>query len=259
MATKSKALQKDAPASTSVAVRKPAGGAVVSIQAALAAQAASMADRTLPPSGSKIKLSPGKMSLPDGTQTPGPIESVVVDFIARNMFYPTGYDKNNIVPPVCFAQGTDPRKLAPSPNSPEPQATDCASCAMNAFGSAPNGKGKACKNERLLALLPPDDAEAPLWTLSVSPTGTKGFDGYVTGVVRTFNVPPVGVVTEIGLDANSEYPVATFGNPQPVADPTDFMARQAEARDLLMVEPDLTGYKAAPAPKKGAQRPAARR
>ena len=35
-------------------------------------------------------------------------------------------------------------KLIPSANSPQAQCEDCASCPMNAFGSA--GKGKACKN-----------------------------------------------------------------------------------------------------------------
>ena len=51
--------KKDAPASTSVAVRKPSSTSVVSIQEALKAQAASMVNRIAPPTGNKIKLKPG--------------------------------------------------------------------------------------------------------------------------------------------------------------------------------------------------------
>ena len=136
MAT-SKAL-KTTPttATTSVAVKAKANTAVVSIKEQIAAQVAAMGDRIAPPTGSKIKLSPGSMTLPDGTRTTDPLDVVIVDFVAKNSFYPGAFDKDNIVPPVCFAIGTNPAKLTPSPNSPEPQASSCAECPMNAFGSA---------------------------------------------------------------------------------------------------------------------------
>lgn len=240
MAT-SKALKKDGPASTSVAVRKPTTGAVVSIKEQLAAQAAAMADRILPPGGNRIKLGSGSMTMPNGEKTPGPIEVVVVDFVARNNFYEGTYDPNNIQPPACFAIGTNPLKMVPSPNSPLPQAKTCAECPMNQFGSA--GKGKACKNERLLALLPPEaEEDTPMWTLSVSPTGIKGWDGYVAGIARTFQSSPVGVITTIGLNDAVDYASLTFSNPVPNPNLELHFARQQEARDLLTVEPDVSGF-----------------
>lgn len=254
MATK--ALQAKTSDSTSVALKK--NNSIVSIKEQLAAQAASVADRIAPPSGSGIKLNPGSMTLPDGTKTPGPLDMVIVDFVAMNQFFPDDFDRNNIKPPVCFAIGSNPLKLVPSPNSPEPQAKTCAECPMNAFGS--KGKGKACNNERKLVLLEPDgDAETPLLTLKVAKMGVKGFDSYVAGVARTFNSGPVGVITTVGLNDSVDYANLTFGNPQPNPNVGEHLTRMEEARAVLATEPDVSGYVAAAATKKPAARPAARR
>lgn len=254
MATK--ALNASTKASTSVAV-KPAksAGSVVSIKDAIAAQVAALGDRIAPPSGNKIKLAPNQITLPDGTKTPGPLEVVIVDFTARNMMYEGDFDANNISPPICFAIGTNPAKLAPSPNAPEPQAKTCAECPMNAFGS--KGAGKACKNERLLAVLPPTaEADDPLWLLSVAPTAIKGFDGYVASVARAFETPPFGVVTTLSLDETKTYALPVFSEPTPNENMAVHFARQGEARELLAVEPDLTQRTAKPAAKAAPRRAA---
>lgn len=245
--------------STSVALKKP-HSSVVSIKDAIATQVAALGDRIAPPGGSKIKLAAGSMTLPNGTKTPGPLEVVVVDFVATNKFYEGTYDANNIQPPVCFAIGTNPLKLVPSTNSPLPQAATCAECPMNQFGSS--GAGKACKNERALAVLPPDaDVETPLWILGVSPTGIKGFDGYVAGVARTFQTIPAGVVTTVELDSSKTYPSLIFGSPVPNPNVNTHFARQEEARAMLAVEPDVSSYGTEKAPMKKAapKRPAVRR
>ena len=251
MATKPKA-----PAtSTAVAVKKPVSGNIVSIQDALKAQAALMGSRTAPATGAAIRLSPGKFTLPDGTTTPGPLELVIVDFTSKNAFYEGAYDPKNISPPACFAIGNDIKNMVPSPNSPKAQASDCASCPMNQFGS--DGDGKACKNSRLLAVLPPDaDADTPMWTLATSPTANKGFDGHVASVARIFEMPPIGVVTSVSLDPNTTYAKLMFSDPQPNANVGVHFARQEEARVMLAVEPDVSGFesKAKAKPKAGGRR-----
>lgn len=232
--------------STAVAVRKPNTGAVVSIKERLAAQAAEMTDRTLPPGGNAIRLSPGKFSLPDGSETPGPVEAVIVDFVSTNSFYEGKFNKDVVTPPICFAIGTNPLKLVPSPNAPEPQAKTCSECPMNQWGS--DGKGKACKNERKLALLPPDATDStPLWVMKVSPTATKSFDAHVNSIARTFQTPPVGAVTSISLDSTQDYPKLVFGDAVPNENLAVHFARQDEAREMLNKEPDLSNY--APASK----------
>ena len=170
MATAKKVAAKAAPAKTgNVVALKKTSGAVVDIQAALRAQAAAVADKTAPASGISIRVTQDKQCvLPDGQKT-SELDVVIVDFVSRNEFYEGAFDKDNMSSPACFAIGNIPAKLIPSANSPQAQCEDCASCPMNAFGSA--GKGKACKNMRLLAVMPPDaDEDTPLWLMKVSPT-----------------------------------------------------------------------------------------
>lgn len=241
------------PKTTAVAVK--AATNIVSIKDALKAQVAALAGRTAPASGNAIRVTQDKnFLLPDGTKTPGPLQLVVVDFISKNLYYPEGFDAKNIVPPTCFAIGTDIKSMVPSKNSPINQnaGSDCASCAMNAWESDPKGgRGKACKNSRVLAVLPPDaDADTPMWTLSVSPTATKGFDSFVSGVARVFEMPPVSVVATVGFNPNETYPSLAFSDPQPNESLAVHFTRQAEAAELLTVEPDVSGWVA---PAKGAK------
>lgn len=249
------ATKKSTSTTTAVARKTASGGAVVSIEAIraqLQTQAAAVNDRIAPPSGTAIRVTQDKQFvLPDGTKTPGPLELVIVDFASANTYYEGTYDPKNIAPPLCFAIGNEPTKLVASDNSPAKQAASCAVCPMNQFGS--NGDGKACKNSRVMAVLPPDaTADTPLWLLRTSPTAIKGFDAYVAGVARMFNLPPIGVVTEVSLDPNSTYPSLRFGNPRPNENLVDHFARQAEAATALYVEPDVSGYQ--PAQKKAGAR-----
>lgn len=251
MATKAKT-------STAVAIKKPTSGNIVSIQEALKAQAAGMGERTAPASGSAIRVTQDKQFvLPDGTKTPGPLQLVIVDFIAKNAFYQGKFDPKNITPPACFALGQNPLKMVPSANAPLGQSVDCTSCPNNQFGS--DGDGKACKNCRVLAVLPPDaDENTPLWTLATSPTANKGFDGFVSSVARVFEMPPVGVVATVGFDENQTYAKLVFSDPQPNANVAVHFARQAEAKAMLAVEPDVSGFVDATAVK-GKAKPMARR
>ena len=244
------ATTKKTPAKpgTAVAVKKASAGSIVSIQEQLKAQAAEMADRTAPASGNSIRVTQDKkFLLPDGTKVEGPLELVVVDFVSKNAFYEGAYDPKAIAPPACFAIGSNPLALVPSAKSPLPQSTDCAGCPNNQFGSS--GDGKACKNSRAMAVLPPDgDADTPLWLLATSPTANKGFDGFVTSVARIFQVPPVGVIVDVDFDPNVTYAKLVFSNPRPNPNLAEHFARQEEARTMLAVEPDVSTFvKAAPA------------
>lgn len=234
---KSKAMAKPG---TAIAIK--AGSNVVSIKEAMAAQLAALADKTAPATGNMIRTTQDKQFiLPDGTKTPGPLELVIVDFASKNSFWEEKFDPKNIKPVACFAMGSNPLKLVPSAKAPLPQASDCGSCPNNQFGS--DGDGKACKNTRVLAVLPPDATEdTPLWLLATSPTANKGFDGFVTSVARVFQMPPVGVVATVGFDPNVTYAKLVFSDPQPNANLEVHFARQAEAQALLEVEPDVSGF-----------------
>lgn len=260
MATKPAAKKAAAKTGTEVAVKN--SSAIVNIQDQLRAQAAATASKIAPATGNKIRYSKGKFILPDGTEAES-LDVVIVDFVSQNLYYESGYDKDNIVPPNCFAIHPDPKGMVPSANSPDKQCDDCGSCPMNQFGSS--GAGKACKNTRLLAVLPPEASEDdPLWLLSVPPTAIKGFDGYVGSVLRTFQMPPVSVVTTVSLDPNEDYYKPVFSNAVPNDNVEMHFARREEAAELLAVEPDVSSFgqtkpKAAPARRPAAKKAVARR
>jgi hypothetical protein len=244
---KSAALKKDTgKATTAVAVRKPSSGAVVNLQEELRKQAAAMNERTMPPGGNKIQVGQDKMfKLPDGSKVPE-ITVCIVDFAVVHNFYENGFDPKNIVPPGCFAVGFNPKQMAPVPESPNLQAEDCQTCPMNQFGS--DGDGKACKNGRLLAVLPANDAgddvdhEADILLLNVSPTALKGFDAFVQSISRTFQTPPVGVLCKVSFDPNQTYSRLMFSDPTPIQSVGEAFARQAEAKDMLTRLPDFSGW-----------------
>lgn len=235
--------------STSTAVAKRPGGAVVSIQDQLKKLAANQTERLPSASGITIGVGQDKMfKFPDGTRA-DTFTGVVVDYVATNFYYEDSYDKDNIKPPACFAIGTlSNDKLTPSANSPAQQAASCGACPMNVFGSG--GKGKACKNGYTLAVLPPDaTVDTPIWLLKVSPTALKAWGAYVRSISSVFETIPVGVTTTFTFDENSDYASIRFNDPAPNENLETCFSRMAEAKKLLETEPDVSAYDA-PAPVK---------
>lgn len=250
--------KKASPAKkTSTAVATRSAGAVVNIkeiQEKLKAQAAALSSRVGSVTGINISLKSKKFAFPDGTKTGDPVELVIVDFKSVNQFFDTDYDEKNPTPPACFAIGDSPNDLVPSDNSPAKQCDTCKGCPMNEFGS--RGEGKACSNTRLLAVLPPDATdETPIWTMRVSATGLKGFDGFVRTVQAGYQLPPIGVIATVSFDDDKSYPLLRFSDPKPNENLAVHFARQDEARKLLESEPDVSGY-SAPQPKAPARKTA---
>jgi hypothetical protein len=256
MATKPAAAKTTKPAAkgTALAVKKAPGGALVDIKAQMAAELAGLAGRVAPASGDKISVNSKVFSLPDGSKA-DVLDVVIVDFISANTFYEGAYDPKNITPPTCFALGQIPTSMVPSDNAPVKQSDTCSACPMNQFGSA--GNGKACKNGRRLAVLPPDaDESTPLMVIDVSPTGLKGFDGYVRSIASKFSMMPIGVVTQLSFDPNEDFPKLVFGEPRPNENMEAHWPRRAEATERLTQEPDVSSYVEPVKP--GARKPAAR-
>lgn len=228
---------------------KAAGTSVVNIQAELKKQAAGIKDRIAAPSGDFIRvMQDKKFKLPNGHEGPGPLNLVILDFICLNQFFDRPYKEGDKTPPACIAIGENPRNMTPDALSPDKQAADCQVCPNNEFGS--KGAGKACANQRLLAVVEDNgDAQAPIYLLRVSPTGIKAFDGYVGSIQSQFESLPVSVVTEVYFDPNSKFPSLRFGNPVPNKNLAVHFDRMAEAAKRLRVVPDVSGY--TPPPKAG--------
>lgn len=185
---------------------------------ALRQELANLRTRIAPPAGNRISLKGRVFTLPDGSTHPGPIAAVVLDWRNSHRYWPQTYDPNQLADPVCFALSREFDALAPHPESPEPQAARCAICPKNVFGTAPNGKAKACKGGRRLAIVPPDaDADAEPMLLDVSPTAISSFESYVLGLA-TEGKMPVEVVTHIGFKPDADYPSLLFAKPKPLTD-----------------------------------------
>lgn len=241
----------------------PKSTSVINYRELMQKQAAEIQNKIGAPGGDKIVVGTDKtFKFPDGRISKDPFKAVIVEFITGHYFYKGKYDPKNIVPPDCFALGTDPKDMFPSENAPDRQAENCQSCPNNQFGS--DGDAKACKNQRLLALLPPDaDAETPFNVLHVSPTALRAFDGYVAKLASVFGKPPSAFVSEVGFNPGKEFATLVFGNPQPLEEDQlpVFLSRQTEAIKRLLTEPDLTQREARqPAkPARGQAQPARRR
>lgn len=220
--------------------------AVVNYDEILAQRAAALSKKIAPPSGDKIRITQAKKFVfPDGQESPGPFSAVILDFVSANEYYTNPYVRGEVVPPDCFAINEEPGLLAPSKNAPKPQSENCSACHWNQYGTARVGKGKACKNTRLLALLPPDaDAASPIWLMSISPTGIQAWDRYVATIYAQFNSTPARVITTIAFDPKVDYPSVRFGNPVPLEPEMmpQFISRLDEARNRLLVEPDYSSF-----------------
>lgn len=84
-------------------------------------------------------------------------DAIVLAHARMNSYYKGIYDPNRRESPDCFAiQGLEQTEMemAPPVELPNKQAEKCFGCRQNEFGSDLRGRGKACKNIHVLALLP---------------------------------------------------------------------------------------------------------
>lgn len=244
-------------AKASTAAPRATSNLPINYQEQLAKESAAIAARIGTPGGGDRIKSKGNQHfvLPDGN-TAEELELVIVDFYSQNLFYDRPFVEGSPVPPACFAIGAEPTTLTPSKNSPAVQADTCTACSNNLFNSDPKGgKGKACKNTRLLSVLPgsavdDDKVDLEIWTLSVPPAAMAFFDGYVRTLAAKHKTSPTGVITRVTLADGQTYfsPRFEVVRPLKASELGTFMRRREEARARLEQEPDVTQYEP-PAPR----------
>ena len=245
MATPKKPAAKAATETTAVARSSRTAVAMPDdAKAQIAADIARLKEKLAAPSGDGILVSQDKhFKFPDQTKVRD-FKGIIIDFVSVNAYYESKYDANNVVPPNCFAIGNVKNdELVPSNNSPDLQAEqgNCKTCWANAFKSADNGSGKACKQSVKLAILT-DTGE--LQRLSISSTGLKAFGIYVRDVMDSFGTPPYGVMTTFVFDEAFEFPSVRCVDPLQLDDKQFAYAfsKRQEALGMLMVEPDVSEF-----------------
>jgi len=166
------------------------------------------------PQGSTIGLKAGQLTY-QGSPVPGnKLDCIIIASTHANLYYEDRYDPDNLTNPICYAYAEAEGDLRPHPESSKPQHETCKGCPQNEFGSAPNGKGKACKNSRHLVLIPANTAadEVPTAEMAVMKlpvTSVKNYAQYVQKCSTLYNRPPLGVITTVTTtpDAKSQFKV----------------------------------------------------
>lgn len=129
-------------------------------------------------------------------------------------YYARAYDPNSTdaAVPDCFSMNGQ----TPDPSCSSPQNPSCSGCHNNVFGSGKDnngnpGKGKACSDRKLLAVLYPnsDTKALEIYGLSLPPASLKAFGAYVN-TLSAANIPLPAAFTVVGFDEKSTYPVLTF-------------------------------------------------
>lgn len=206
------------------------------------------------PQGRKIVIDnkTGNIIAPGDINLGQEVRLIVVDFCSANRFYPGKYDPSNVVPPVCFSFDRVIDDMAPEEEAPEPQHENCKKCPHNQWGS--NGRGKACKNTRELAVVLADELEDPdyepeLFHVSIAPASIKHFDAAVTQIHNLFDSHIIKAIVTMRATPVKDYFEAKFSNF--VANP--YLERvfdlMDEAPDLIAKTPDLTNYTPTPKPR----------
>lgn len=177
---------------------------------------------------------------------PGPLSVIILDYVHMNSYFKGAYDPNNPQRPVCFAidrvlkkkDGTPVSK--PSTNAPEPQGEYCETCPKFQWSSGPNGKGKACKQQRRLIVCAPDAKSVDdVRTIYVSPAAQKNFDAYLNKVLAAGFSTPLQLITDISFDPNQAYPLLTFSVAETHGRVGEMLAIREAAQAILLKEPEV--------------------
>ena len=163
---------------------------------------------------------------------------IIIDSFNENTYYEGKYNPEEPMPPVCYAAGRDGETMFPSEamqvdlNYFQPQHMDggtvlgCQGCPMNQWGSAAQGRGKACQNRRRLTLIPAgqyvprernsrdlvlevfDDArhfeQADIAFFKIPVTSVKNWAKYVHQLATSVRRPPAGVMTRLAIVPHAE-------------------------------------------------------
>lgn len=152
----------------------------------------------------------------------GSIEAVIIKanpVITKN-YYEKGYAEGATEAPDCFSLDG----ARPDSSAPRPQATTCASCPKNVFGSriTPAGKkAKACQDNRRLAIVPLNDMHNEVYggpMLLRIPAGSLGDLAQMGKELKVRGFPYNAVAVRISFDHNVAYPKLVFKPVRPLTE-----------------------------------------
>lgn len=140
----------------------------------------------------------------------GEFNAIIVDALPKvsRTFYAGKYDPDaKPTLPDCWSNLGD----KPEQSAGNPQASNCASCPQNVVGSGENGKGRACRFQRRIALLIEGDDSGDVYQFNVPAKSLFGkgsgnvhpFESYVKFLIANGESPDT-VVTNIAYNLDAE-------------------------------------------------------
>lgn len=178
---------------------KPVSTAIIPWEEELAKQAQedSKAEKV---GGNFFSTKGGTISF-NGNEIGHEMDVVVAGSIYDRAYYPGAY--GDAKTPDCYSLSRDGIGMVPHADVKNKQHDSCDACPHNQFGSAKQGKGKACREYRRLALISADDLkvdevpEATIGLFKVPPTGNKAYAEYVRSVAEVHKRPLWAMITNI--------------------------------------------------------------
>jgi len=145
-----------------------------------------------------------------GDAVRGDIDVIIVHALPKvsRVFYAGAYDPNaKPTLPDCWSNNGD----IPEAAAGNKQSTNCVSCPKNVVGSGSNGKGRACRYQRRIAVILPNDPTGEVYQFNVPAKSLFGkgnndiypYEAYCRYLVAN-NSAPDRVVTKIAYDLDAE-------------------------------------------------------
>ena len=154
----------------------------------------------------------------------GEFNAIIVAMLPKvsREYYADKYDpEGKATLPTCWANLGD----RPDSKSKAPQSKSCTDCPQNIDGSGENGKGKACRFKRRVALLLEGDETGDVYQFSIPAKSLFGkgdgnthpFESYCRFLVANGTAPDM-VVTTIAYNLDAETMELNFTPVRPITD-----------------------------------------
>jgi hypothetical protein len=187
----------------------------------------------------------------------GEFNAIIVDALPKvsRTFYAGKYDPDaKPTLPDCWSNLGDKPEAAAG----NPQASNCVSCPQNVSGSGDNGKGRACRFQRRIAVILEGDDSGDVYQFNVPAKSLFGkgngnvhpFESYVKFLIANGESPD-GVVTNIAYNLDAETMQIQFTPVRGVSDEEYALVKEARndpaTRQMIVLTVAATdGAKAAP-------------
>lgn len=197
---------------------------------------------TVPAGGTRHWMVPG----PQGDEPAQAIEGIIIHKTDPRAYYARSIEESaGNRAPDCFSPDGEygrpgPEGAARVPLSDGTTGVACATCPLNVWGTGPNGRGKACKENELLFLLQPDSV-LPL-VLQAPPTSLQPIRDYMFSLVDNRDYRPYWqVVTKLELETvRGDMPYSRIMLSRSQSLPRQFAAQLRQYRENII--PVLTRY-----------------